>query len=139
MNNPNPIARIHGIWNKATGQNIPLGVCSYEIEHGWHQWLKAGYGESDLLMVVSYLQGEIRKGERRPAALRWSNCIGDVLRFAEEVQLAKAEKRNLKTAPSPREKIVAAFRACDPVPATTDAKHVSELIANLKKAAGMKI
>lgn len=132
------IQALHSVWNRITGQHLHMGVCSYELEHGWHLFLKAGHTEPELLLVVAYLQGEIRKGERKPGALRWSNCIGNVLRFEEELSLARGALRR-KPEPTPRERIVAQFRGTPEPPEKHDAKHVSELINNLKRAAGMPV
>jgi hypothetical protein len=136
------IPKLHAAWNRATGQNLPMGVCSYELEHGYHQFLKAGYSEPEMLLVVNYLQAEIRKGNRKPAALRWRNCIGDVLRFAEELELARGAQRNKK----PETPIARAMRQLRPVAAdVTPNDHkptavpVGDLIANLKRAAGMAL
>ena len=137
-----PIHQLHNTWNRATDQNIRMGVCSYELEHGWHEFIKAGHTESDLLLVVRYLQSEIKKGERKPAALRWRNCIGDTLRFGEELELARgALRRKVPETPLSR-----AMRSLRPVVAAVNhectqntARPVSELIANLKQAAGMAV
>lgn len=135
-----PIQNLHTAWNRATGQNIPMGVCSYELEHGWHEFLKAGYSESDLLMVISYLQREIKKGERKPAALRWRNCVGDLLRFAEEIELARGALKR-KTPETPLGRAMSQLRPVvaqvTPRAAQSSAAHVGDLIANLKRAAGM--
>lgn len=100
---------LHSAWNRITGQSLPMGVCSFEFESGWYQFEKAGYTEADLLLVVRYLQTEIRKGERKPASLRWRNCVGDLLRFAEEVELARGALRQ-KPPPTPRENALQSFR-----------------------------
>jgi len=135
-----PITQLHAAWNSATGQHIPLGVCSYEIEHAWHQFLKAGYTEDDLKMVVVYLQAEIKKGERKPAALRFSNCIGDVLRFSEELELARGALRQ-KPKPTSLDRAMHQLRPTvahvTPDENRSTAVPISTLIANLKAAAGM--
>lgn len=105
----------------------------------WYEFIRAGHSLDDLELVIRWIQRGIRLGTRRTGALRFSTLIERPDLFGEEVQLAKAEKRNVKPSPSPREKMVATFRARDPEPEPTDAKHVSELIANLKRAAGMPI
>lgn len=105
----------------------------------WYEFIRAGHSLEDLELVVRWIQRGIREGKRQPGALRFSNLVERPDLFGEEVQLAKAEKRNAKPAPSPRDKAVAAFRACDPVPPATDAKHVSQLINQLRAAAGMPL
>jgi len=127
-------AALHAIWNRLTHQSLPMGVCSFELESGWHAFDKAGYGESDLLLVVRYLQGEIRKGNRKEAALRWRNCVGDLLRFGEELELARGALPQ-KQPPTPKERVLAQARpvvAERPVEAMKDAKPIVELIAALR-------
>jgi hypothetical protein len=133
---------LHKLWNTVTGQNIPMGVCSYELEFGWHEFIKAGFTEADLLLVVRYLQAEIRKGDRKPAALRWRNCVGDVLRFAEEKELALgASKRKVPETPLSRamSNLRPTLAAVTPDATRITARPVSELIENLKRSAGMTV
>ena len=136
------IAALHSAWNTATGQHIPLGVCSYEVECGWLNFIKAGYGEEDLITVVAYLQAEIKKGERKPASLRWRNCVGDTLRFSEEIELARGAMKR-KVTETPRSRAILQLRpravATTPEETRNTAVPVSELIANLKRAAGMRV
>lgn len=136
------IQNLHAAWNGLTGQHIPIGVCSYEVEFGWHQFIKAGYTQADLELVVAYLQTEIRKGERKPAALRFSNCIGDVLRFSEELELAIGAQRQ-KPKPTALGRAMQQLRPTvtpvTPHETRVTAVPVSELIANLKRAAGMSV
>lgn len=136
------VLKLHAAWNAATQQNIPMGVCSYELEYGWLDFIKAGFTEADLLTVVSYLQREIKKGERKPAALRWRNCIGDTLRFAEELQLARgAMKRNVPETPLGRamQQLRPVVAQVAPHAAASTAVSAKDLIANLKRAAGMAL
>ena len=134
------IRKLHSLWNRSTGQTIPMGVCSFELEHGWCQFLKAGHTEQELLMVVSYLQAEIKKGERRSGAIKWRNCVGDLLNFEQELELARGALRRQPPV-TPRERAVNNLRP-SVTPVTPDgtrvtARPVSELIANLRRAAGM--
>lgn len=126
-------------YTKLTGFQLRHSGACNPRERFWFEWIKAGFTISDLETVILWLKGRIRSGVRRPECLKFHNLIEDPFRFEEELQLAKAEKRNAKPAPSPHEKVVSAFRACDPVPPITDAKHVSELIQNLRAAAGMPL
>lgn len=134
------IRELHKLWNRITGQNIPMGVCAYELEHGWHEFLQAGFTEADMVMVVGYLQREIKKEDRKPAALRWRNCIGDVLRFAEELELARgAVKRKKPETPLGRamQQLRPVVAHVTPDQSRSTAVPIGELIANLKRSAGM--
>lgn len=136
------MAALHAVWNLATGQNLPLILFDYEREHGYHQFIKAGFTEADILTVVRYLQRKIKEGTRLEGALRWSNCIGNITRFAEDLAMCKAEERNRKPAPTPLQRVMEQARPTavqvKPEDAQITAKPVGELIANLRKAAGMQ-
>lgn len=105
----------------------------------WYEFIRAGYSIDDLSTVILWLKKGVREGKRNLGSMRFSSLVERPDLFGEELAMAKAEKRNVKPAPSPREKMVAAFRACDPVPEPTDAKHVSQLINQLRAAAGMPL
>lgn len=129
---------LHAAWNRFTGQTLRMGVCSFEFEHGYYEFEKAGYNEKDLMTVVRYLQGEIRKGDRKPAALRWRNCVGDLLRFAEELELARGALRQ-KPPPTPKERVLAQARPValpERVTTNDSAQHVSVYIKALRDAVG---
>lgn len=133
------IAHLHAVWNAATGQALRMGICDYEREFGYHQFIKAGFTAQDISTVVNYLHREIAKGNRLNGALRWSNCIGNLVRFDEDLQMAKAAARIPK--PSARDKVLSIARPIAvqvPVEKARDtSKHVSHYIAALKAAAGM--
>jgi hypothetical protein len=136
------MAHLHAIWNSCTEQNLPLILFDYERESGYHRFTQAGFSEQDIVTVVRYLQRKIKEGTRLTGALRWSNCIGDICRFAEDLAFAKAEERNRKPATTPRERVLEQARPTvvpmTPKDAQITAKPVGELIANLKRAAGMQ-
>jgi len=136
------MAHLHSIWNSVTGQSLPLVVCDYAREFGYHQFIKAGFTEADIMTVVRYLQSEIRQERRQPGALRWSNCIGNITRFAEDLELARGVLRNIKPAPTPKERALACLRPAVAQSGSLEqntAKPIGELIANLKRAAGMTV
>lgn len=133
---------LHALWNQLTGQHIPMGVCNYELEYGWLQFIKAGFTPDDLKLVVPYLQAEIRNGDRKEAALRWRNCIGDTLRFAEEKELAVGAGRR-RPKPTALAREMQRLRP-NVTPVTLSetavtAVPVGQLIENLKRAAGMRV
>lgn len=132
------IHRWHSSWNRETGQNIRLGVCSFQIECAWLELINAGHTESELVQVIRYLKGEIAKGERKPAALRFSSLIGNSLRFDEELELARGAARKPKP-PTPQQRAVARLRPAISEPITHNTRSAAELIAQLKAAAGMTV
>jgi hypothetical protein len=136
------IASLHAMWNCATQQSLPLILFDYQREWGYHQFIKAGFTEQDILTVVRYLQRKIKEGTRLEGALRWSNCIGDITRFAEDLSFARAEERNRKPAPAPRERALEQLRptavTLKPEDTQNTGRPVGDLIADLRRAAGMR-
>lgn len=70
------------------------------------EWLNAGLTEDDLELVVKYIRKKVEIERIRQAMLHWSFLIGNVVRFEEELQEAKAVKRNHRSAPSDRERVL---------------------------------
>ena len=62
------LARLHEVWNQTTGQNLKLSLCDYQREWGYAQFVKAGFTEEDLRLVIRYLQAEIKAGNRNLGA-----------------------------------------------------------------------
>lgn len=88
------IAELHTVFERLTGQQIELNAFR---EQQWCVWL--GYRRSqpfttaDLTAVIVWLKNQIRKGERRPAALKFSNLVGNPDYFEEDLELARAQLR----------------------------------------------
>lgn len=59
----------------------------------WFEWIRAGFGEPELRLVVAHLQRKIRSGERRPECLKFSNLIGNPDFFEEDLAMARAVGR----------------------------------------------
>lgn len=137
------IAELHAVWNSATGQDLPLILCDYAREFGYHQFIQAGFGGDEIHTVVRYLKRKIKEGSRMDGALRWSNCLGNITRFAEDLAMAKAEARNAKPPPTAKDRVLEQARptavALRPEATAITAKPVGALIEELKKAAGMRV
>ena len=137
---PARIKELHACWNSSTGQQLPLLMCDYAMEWGYVQFLNAGYSEPDIVTVVRYLKRKIKEGTRQEASLRWSNCIGNVLRFSEDLSFARAAERSYRQ-PDPKERALEALRPTvaqmRPEDGRITARPVGDLIADLRKAAGM--
>lgn len=139
---PEILARItylHTAWNGATGQDLRLRMFDYEREYGYQQFIKAGFTDKDMLTVVTYLQREIKKGNRLPGALRWSNCIGNLTRFEEDLSMARAEHRNAKPQPTAKQRVLQQARPTivpmTPEQSQNTAQPISVYIEALRKAA----
>lgn len=138
------IARIHSVFCAATGVELRLGIGEYNRQQAWFQFLKAGFNEHDVLLVCNSLKRKIAKGERLPGALRFRNLIEQLPDFEEELGMARAEQKNMKPKPTPRERVLEQARPTivpmRPEDAQDTSKHVSHLalIQQLKQAAGMR-
>lgn len=137
MNNPRAaIEAIHRVWNEATGQKIPLRLCDYEVETGWKDFL-ASYDEQDLRFVVAFLTIEINHKRRQPAALRWSNLIGNRIRFGEEMELAKADAAlRRRPRPTARDQALESVRPGAVKMPETGVVSISEVLKAMRLAAG---
>lgn len=130
------ITRLHAVFCAITGAELRLGLGEFMRERGWADYLRAGFTEADLRLVIAYLQRQIRCGDRRPGALKWSNLIGDLSRFEEDLQLARAAHR--VKAPTAQERVRALReRPINGIQAganQSNTKSVGELIAALRAA-----
>jgi hypothetical protein len=101
------IAKLHAAYERFTGHKLKLdGV--YLREWAWTEWIKRGFTEPDLELVVRYLQFQIRKDLRRPESLLFRNLIQEVDRFEEDLNMARDWKRNKRPEPTARQEILAA-------------------------------
>jgi hypothetical protein len=137
MNTEQSIKRLHDEYLRLVGGKLLLTL---DRMYWWGQWASHGWGVEDLRTVIGHLQQQIAKGKRYHGALRWSRLIQQADVFEEELILANAERRNAKPHVTPKEQVVQQFRpTVVSAPVKSDAKHVGELIAELKRSAGMKV
>lgn len=125
-------------YNELTGFNLQhRGICNPRGP-AWQRFMGAGLTIQDLETVIVWLKGQIRVGERRIGCLRFHNLIEDHHLFEEELGMAKAEKRNVKPAPTPKDNAIAQLRpgAAAPKGDGKSAKPIGDWIKDLKKAAG---
>lgn len=131
------ILLLHKEFCQETGMELRLGLGEYSRERAWHEFHKAGFTAEDLRLVIRHLKKKIKDKERNPGALKFSNLIERPEAFEEELGLAKAEQRNAKPAPTPKERVVQAFRpAAAPAAPSQTAKPIAEYIEALRKSAG---
>lgn len=132
---------LHEHYCELTGFRIRQSVGELNRSHSWYLFNQYGFTDDDLVAVVRYLQRKIKDGSRNAGALKFDNLIVQLDRFEEDLGLARAEERNRKPAPTPRERVLEQARPTvvpmTPKDAQITAKPVGELIANLKRAAGM--
>lgn len=110
---------------------------SYLMQCEAREWLEAGFTEDDLKVVVWRIKKTVESERIRQSMLRWSFLIGNLVRFEEELQEAKATKRNHRPAPTNREKVLAVTgRAGDHIGDSN--KMVGRTPAQVMSEAGQK-
>jgi hypothetical protein len=84
------IVTLHALYGQITGMSIRLDMAR---ESQWFEFIRRGHGEQELRDVVAHLRRGIRAGERRDACLKFSNLVGQVDYFEEDLALARAKAR----------------------------------------------
>jgi hypothetical protein len=98
------IRELHQLYSQITGQTLRL---RFDRERLWFDFLQAGFNQTDLKRVLSYLQTEIRAARRNVGALKLSNLL-QLDRFEEDlhisrVRLSPRAQRHTPLAPAPAE------------------------------------
>ncbi len=109
MNTDKDVSGLHAEYLRLIGGDLSLTL---DRRYWWGQWSLKGWGAPELELVIRHIQSQIRKGKRFEGALRWSRLIQQADAFEEELILARAEKRNSKPKPAPRENALQSFRPC---------------------------
>lgn len=115
-------------------------LLTFDRMYWWGQWLARGWTVAELRLVVAYLQKEIARGNRYPGSLRWSRLIQQTDNFDEELVLARGSmKRKVPETPLGRamQQLRPVVAHVTPNAAASTAVSAKDLIANLKRAAGM--
>lgn len=84
------IQGLHALYVQLTGFEIRLDAGR---ENDWFLWLKFGFSEDDLKVMVYHLRKGIQAGTRQLAALKFRNLIGQPDYFEEDLAEAKARMR----------------------------------------------
>lgn len=97
---PALVESLHAAYCRAAGPRFRVAL-TFERRSDWRRWIaygaKAnpdGWGEPQLLAVVSYLQRRIREGRGEPESLLFSRLVGSDPKFAIEA-LKRFEERLL--------------------------------------------
>lgn len=92
--NSTQTAEIHGEYVRLTGMPLTLDYLKEQMWHVWGRYRKQEpFTVADLSLVVAYLKAQIKKGERKPGCLKFSNLIASPDYFEEDLQLARAWAR----------------------------------------------
>ena len=85
------VLKLHQLYCDLTGQ-AGMGL-RFERERLWFDWVRCGWGEPELRVVVRYLKAGIAEGKRNHGALKFSNLIGQPDRFEEDLFEARRVQR----------------------------------------------
>lgn len=91
------IESLHSVYGNMTGYRLALDMAR---EHEWYQWVRRGFTEEDLRLVIRHIQNGIRNRNRRPGALKFSNLIVSADLFEEDLAEARACARVPKVNPN---------------------------------------
>lgn len=84
---------LHERYVALTGMVVRLDM---QREGMWFEWMRRGWGVEDLELVVAQVRRGIREGKRNVGALKFSNLVGQVDYFEEDLALARALGRIVK-------------------------------------------
>jgi hypothetical protein len=132
MNAEEQISGLHAIYCAMTGFNLVLHTGRV---HEWHYWIKRGWTKADLQCVIAHIWRGIKKGERNMGALKFSNLIGDLDRFEEDLAMARALVRKPVSDSARASVLRATSRSSEPP--SKDSVPMATVIAGLKKAVGL--
>jgi hypothetical protein len=85
-----PIESLHRAYVQLTGLDIRLDMAR---ESDWFLYLKKGFDQDDLRLVIAHLKKGIQSGARNPGALKFRNLIVQLDYFEEDLAQARAEAR----------------------------------------------
>ena len=100
----------HRAFVNLTGLEVPLNMGRI---YYWEIWISAGYSVEDLRQVVANIRAGMKSKRRNIGALKFSNLIGNMERWEEELSEARAA-RNI------------AVKASRPKPRPTRAQDLTE-------------
>ncbi len=80
---------IHKVYCEITNRELPLTMA---LHLTWNNWVRFGWAEAELRLVVNYIYSLIKQDRRRPESLRLYNLL-DPDRFAMDLSEARARAR----------------------------------------------
>ena len=119
------IPTLHKLYCQLTGLILRLDM---DRERMWFEWCRRGFTADDLCAVIAHIRQGIKTGKRNPGALKFSNLIGNLDYFEEDLALIRATRRT----PRPELGRAAVLRATGrpPAAAPPPAKKVDEILAS---------
>lgn len=125
------ISDLHDLWCSLTQQDLNRKA----TERLFWQFHNEGFGTDDLSVVVKYMQRCNAKGGGR-YKIAAHKVLGDTEVFASILAMAKAENRNHRPAPTPKEQVM---QLRDPLLKTEEAdpringhgRHLSDVLKKM--------
>jgi hypothetical protein len=117
------IMELHGLYVQLTGFEIRLDAGR---DGDWFRWLKAGFTEDDLKIMVCHLRKAILHKSRNAGAMKFRNLIGNVDYFEEDLAEAKAAMRKPVVNQARASVLEASGRPADWKPMTDDRGQMTE-------------
>lgn len=125
MTSINPqINSLHTTYVRLSGRETRL---EFGREALWAQFLAAHFTEADLTDVIRHLKFGINNGTRNPGALKFSNLIGQLDKFEEDLAEARAFGRSKPKNPER----LAVLRMTGRDEPLGNTRHVSELLKSI--------
>jgi hypothetical protein len=91
---------LHDLYVKLTGQDVRLDMAR---QRQWFDWIRQGFNQEDLRLVVRHIKRGIGEHQRNQGALKFANLIGMPDRFEEDLAQARAvygKRRSVDTKPA---------------------------------------
>lgn len=85
---PSHVRGLHAHYCARSGFDIAYNMVR---ENTWKEWLQFcdwQWGKDEISRVIFYIKSEIRRQKRNDGALRFSNLIGDPIKFEEDLCFA---------------------------------------------------
>ncbi len=99
------IKALHASYEARTTYKIMLNMVRDRQWYEWCQYSEWTWTDKELAIVIAYLRAKANKGERNDGALKFSNLIGDPVKFEEDLNLAQEARRGAPTfRPKPKSK-----------------------------------
>lgn len=98
------VRELHAHYCARFGQDIFYNMVRENLWKDWLGYCGWAWGKDEISMVIFYLREEIKRQKRNEGALKFSNLIGDPVKFEEDLALARKDRRasgSVRT-PAPR-------------------------------------
>jgi hypothetical protein len=102
------VQELHRVYCEMTRMQIRLDC---ERERCWFDFIRRGFTRCDLVDMIKELQWGVKNGKRNPGSLKFTNLIGYIDRFEEDLALLRSRQRSDSRTPKPDTNRESALRA----------------------------